>query len=722
VNTLFLDVETAGTPDNGELLLVGWALNDGPVFVESEEDFRSHQISAGLADSSVTKVSHTLYDADWFTRRGFVVLGPWHDTRVMAWAINENTPLDLDWLSLNYLALVMDKRLKQHENRVWFRADNGVEWPLDETRVWPDEVWAQFKAYCGRDVDSLRSLYRELRWGLERVETEHYWEEEEVPWTSVIIDMQKNGLPIDLEACEELAAKLRVLRDESEAKLRRLARLPADFNLNSPDQLALYLFTRVFKLPARLPMDMDPLPSDRDFEVTKIARLYIHGGWIVRGRGLAPTPPTKRRVDGEDWEGKHPSTSTPDLLYKHPNDPWVRELCLVWRRLDKLLSTYLEKFPKVAVEVGGQPDRAARNSNSTVPTSSGVVGSESAQGPSQPSASVAGPPPTIPRVGGAVSTETARRAAEQTSLGNGLLPITAGPVPTTRIFGSFNQGGTVTGRLSSSGPNLQNIPVRHEYGTMVRDLFRGRFIIGDYDALEMRIMAHYSKDPELLRIFRDGLDPHVRTAYALFGIEVSHDDGRRAIAKTVNYGVGYGAGSKKLAQVLSLDGYATDITTAKAYLGEVRGFYPRFFKWADRQKYLAKTYGGVDTIAGRRRHLKGQFLEVSSWKKLMYGERQAVNSIIQGSAADIIRRGMVFVRLRHPELRTLAQIHDEAIWEYDVRPTAETLADIQSTMETGHGFKLAVPLIFEPMVCDSWAQKGSGSTAIELLEEESRKT
>lgn len=695
MTTLFLDVETNGESHTGELLLVGWAVNKAPAQVWTEEEFRTRgETRHWLANPNVTKVSQTLYDADWFTHRGFTIEGPWHDTRVMAWAINENTPLDLDWLSTNYLAKTMDKRLKQRDNQVWFRDDEGDEWNLDATDEWPPVVMEQFKAYCGRDVESLRDLYLELRRGLVRTETEHYWEEEEVPWTSVIIDMQRYGLPIDLDATAVLAEKLRILRDESEKKLRRLARLPADFNLNSPDQLAQYLFTRVFKLPARLPMDLDPLPSDRDFEVTKIARLYIHGGWIVRGRGLAPTPLSKRRVDGEDVEGKHASTSTPELLYKHPNDPWVRELCLVWRRLDKLLNAYLLKFPTIAVEVSGAHAEDARREAPapTVPasgalTSSGVVGGlESENGPPAPSASAAGP-----------------------------------SLPTTRIFGSFNQGGTVTGRLSSSGPNLQNIPVRHEYGAMVRDLFRGRFIIGDYDALEMRIMAHFSKDPELLRIFRDGLDPHARTAYALFGVEVGHDDERRGIGKTVNYGVGYGAGAKKLAQVLSLEGYATDIATAKGYLTEVRGFYPVFFRYAERQKYLAKTYGGVDTIAGRRRHLKGQFLEVSSWKKWMYGERQAVNSIIQGSAADIIRRGMVLVRLRHPELRTLAQIHDEAIWEYDVRPSAATLRDIQFTMEVGHGLTLRVPLVFEPMVCDTWAQKGEGSTALELLEEEARK-
>jgi DNA polymerase I-like protein with 3'-5' exonuclease and polymerase domains len=707
VNTLYLDVETTGTPDNGELLLVGWAVNDQQAVAQSGVTPNT-DVGSMLANPDFTKVSHTLYDADWFTRRGFEVAGPWEDTRVMAWAINENTPLDLDWLSTNYLAAVMDKRLKQRNNRVWFRADDGIEHPLDTYHEWWPQVQRQFADYCLRDVVSLRDLHQELRRGLGNVETLHYWEEEEVPWTSVVIDMQKNGLPIDLEACDKLAAKLRVTREESHGKLMRLARVPDSFNLNSPDQLALYLFSRWFSLPDRVTITKDQrdilkgktegdahLPQG--FEVTRVGRLYAHGHWVLRGRGLAPTPKSKRRVNGEDVEGKHASTSTPELLYKHPNDPWVRELCLVWRRLDKLLGTYLEKFPKIAVEVGEQGPKSfgSGKAEPSTPTSTGVVGAH--------------------------GDEASNADDERGDVAPRTTPPPTPSAPTTRIFGSFNQGGTVTGRLSSSNPNLQNIPVRHEYGTMVRDLFRGRFIIGDYDALEMRVMAHFSKDRELLRIFRENLDPHARTAYALFGVEVGHDDPRRGIGKTVNYGVGYGAGAKKLAQVLSLEGYATDIATAKGYLEEVRGFYPQFFRWADRMKYHAKTYGGVNTLAGRRRHLKGQFLEVSSWKKLMYGERQAVNSIIQGSAADIIRRGMVLVRLEFPQLRTLAQIHDEAIWEYDVMPTSKDLQRIQDIMEVGHGFDLIVPLIFEPMVCSSWAQKGEGSTALELLEQEARK-
>jgi len=643
-DTLFIDVETDGKdPHTGRLLLVGFALNGGQVRVVEEEAFRD-VMSDALADPDTVKVSHTLYDAGWFTKRGYEVAGPWHDTRVMAWCVDENSPLDLEYLLKRYCDVTMDKRLGQFAGRVYFRSKPGPEemlWFLDQYDEWLPEVQQEFKDYCRRDVEALRSLYKELLQALDAIEGRGYWEEEEVPFTPLLMEMEKNGLPVDLEATASLADELRAQRGVSERKLRSLARLPATFNLGSPDQLCQYLFSRHFRLKDALPMDTDPLPSDAEFEVTRLGRLYIHGHWLLRGRGLAPTPPTKRKLaNGEMVEGKHPSTATPDLLYKHPNDPWIRELCLTYRRADKLLTTYLEKFPRIAVE--------------------------------------------------------------------------------GRVYGRFNQAGTVTGRLSSSDPNLQNIPVRHEWGTRVRELFVGRFIIGDYDSLEMRLMAHFSRDKEMVRVFAEGLDPHARTAYALFGRHVGHDDVERHIGKTVNYAVGYGAGPGKLAQVLSVEGYATTLSVACDYLKAVQQFYPGFFRWAETMKIRARENGGVNTLSGRRRHLRGAFAEAATWKAMMYGERQAVNSIIQGSAADIIRRGMVAVSRVLPALRPLAQIHDEAIWEYDDVPPHSALHTIKRLMEEGHGFTLRVPLVFDPAMCHMWAEKGQETTAIEELEEESR--
>lgn len=716
-DTLFLDVETFGQPHDGRLILVGWALNDGDVVVEENQTPRPSDFHSLLANPAVITSSHTLYDAGWFTKRGYTVAGPWHDTRVMAWCINENTPLDLQWLMQHYVGRDIIKPLVVRSNVVYFiyGGENPLhgEYPLETYDDWPEEVKAAFRDYNRRDVQDLRTLYVTLLKGLRETEQFAYWLEEEVPYTPLIIEMEKNGLPIDLPAAEKLAEELRGKRVESEAKLRRLARMPAGFNLNSPDQLAQYLFSRWFTLPDQLPMTMDPLPSDRDFEVTKVGRLWIHGHWVLRGRGLAPTPRTKRK--DSDEEGKHPSTAAPELLYKHPNDPWIREYCLTYKKLDKLLSTYLDKFPKIAVETGqSSTESTSERSDRTAtraPVSSGTVGENEAQfqtpgGKGEPPAA-----PTVPQrvETGGVDPRVARSQP----------PVSTLLVPTTRLFGRFNQGGTVTGRLSSSDPNLQNIPTRHEYGKRIRELFIGRFVIGDYDALEMRIMAHFSGDPRLIEVFEKHQDPHALTAHALFGGDYGHDDEERNIGKHCNYGVGYGAEYKKLAQVLTLEGFTTDLATAKEYLTLMRGFYPRYYRWAEHTKFEAKHGGGINTLSGRRRRLKGAFEDVSSWKMFMYGERQAVNSEIQGSAADVIRCGMIAVAREVPELRVLAAVHDEAIWEYETHPTPETLDLVRHLMETP--YDLRVPLIFEPLVCSSWAEKGEGSSAIELLEEEAKK-
>jgi DNA polymerase-1 len=344
--------------------------------------------------------------------------------------------------------------------------------------------------------------------------------------------------------------------------------------------------------------------------------------------------------------------SSPDLLYHVGTDPWVRELCTGWRKTNKLLTTYLRVFPKVAREA---------------------------------------------------------------------------PDGTTRIYASFKQTGTVTGRLSSSGPNLQNQPSRGTLGKRVRQLYQGSFVIGDYDQLEMRILAHVSGDPRLTKVFRDGEDPHVLTMRAIFGdvdpttIAPGAALSYRDAAKQLNYAMGYGAGPKKIAQTLSLFGFPTTVEQAKGYLVELTKFYRVMFRWNENTKALAKRKGSVKTLGGHRRRLKGAFRDTANWKAVGYGERQAVNAIIQGTAADILRRTMVRADEAFPELKMLAQVHDEVIWEhpglwlFDADP--KMLPELQECMENGHGFDLKVPLVFEPIVTDSWAGK-SGSSLVEVLADE----
>ena len=631
-DTLFLDIEDV----DDRLLLVGWALNDGDTCsLDGQTAPQTVEFRARLADPETTKVTQGDHDLRYFLLHGHEVAGPWHNTMVMAWVLDENQPLDLESLTKKYTpALVKSKAITSVGNRLYFRK----RWALDEYDEWPEAVKWQFAGYNIRDVDTLRSLYYRLRKELVNDGWEAYWLAEEVPYSGVLLRMESRGLPVDLDATAALATEVRGLRDDSEGRLRSMASLPQSFNLNSPDQVREYLFSNVFALKEDLPMSTDPLPGDDVFEITSVGRTLIHGHWLCRGRGLEPTPPAKKK--GQATEGGKPSTEAKELLYKHGEDPWVREYCLEFKRLDKLLATYLDKFPKVAVEVGiTVPGRASDES----PTS-------------------------------------------------------------TRIFGRFNQTGTVTGRLSSSDPNLQNIPARRELGKRVRALFRGRFIIGDYDALEMRLMAHFSGDPRLVKVFAEGGDPHALTATAIFGGRYGHDDPERGAAKEINYGTQYGGGARTLAMALTKAGYPTKASVAREYIETIDAFYPRLTAWKNRVIWRAKDTHYIETIGGHRRRLP-VFQEGQGFKASGYGDRQAVNSVVQGSAADILRRVMLRVDREFPQLLLLAQIHDELIWQWLRRLIAEEMRALQWECEVGHGFNLRVPLVFVPHYCEGWDEK-----------------
>lgn len=621
---LYLDLEN--TEDR--VLMVGWALDDEAPKVTRSWCPVPEDLARALQDDTLTKVSHSKHDGRTLLRHGFPFAGPLEDTMVMAWVLDENQELDLDSLTKKYLGpeFYKDKSITQRDHRPYFKR----LYALDEYDQWPSAIKMAFREYCGHDVVALRELHRALAARMARTDWLDYWAEEEVPFTRVLLDMEQRGLPINLEDTAVLAEEVRAIRDRAAHHLRLVAGLPEQFNLNSPVQVSQYLFTKGwFRVNGRIPM-ADPVPAA--FETVKEGRVWRHGGWVVQGRGLAPTPPPKRK-DKEDDEGGLPSTSSKELLYKHPKDAWVNELCLVYRRNDKLLGTYLDKFPRIARD--------------------------------------------------------------------------------GRIYGNYNQTGTVTGRLSSSNPNMQNIPARREVGKRVRALFQGNLVIGDYDSLEMRIMAHLSKDRRLIDVFRSGGDPHAVTAEAVFGhAPKDHDDPERDQGKLLNYSIGYGAGDKTVAMSLTLAGYPTTKAEAKEYMLLLRQAYPQLFRWKDNVIWNAKQTGGVNTLGGRRRRLAGDRDSTASWKQLMYSERQAVNAQVQGTAADILRRVMLAVSTdpAFEFLALLAQIHDELLWEYpDFEvPTAETLAYLKHVCENSHGFDLTVPLVFDPLICRTWADKGTG--------------
>ena len=226
-------------------------------------------------------------------------------------------------------------------------------------------------------------------------------------------------------------------------------------------------------------------------------------------------------------------------------------------------------------------------------------------------------------------------------------------------------------------------------------------VIGDYNSLEMRIMASLSGDPRLIKVFKEERDPHEETARIIFGACDGHDDPRRTMAKTVNFAVGYGAGAKTLAKSLALNGFPTSQTDAKAMQEAVAGQYKGLYRWMNSVIWKAKELGYVETIGGRQRRLVAQS---DDWTAKSYSERQAVNAVVQGSAADILRRVMLYVDA-HYYLSLIAQVHDELLWEYQEEPTPKELELLGRDCETQHGFDLRVPLVFVPTICANWSEK-----------------
>ena len=254
---------------------------------------------------------------------------------------------------------------------------------------------------------------------------------------------------------------------------------------------------------------------------------------------------------------------------------------------------------------------------------------------------------------------------------------------TGRIHTSFNQTVTATGRLSSSEPNLQNIPVRTEEGRRIRALFtaaQGNVLVSaDYSQIDLRVLAHYSGDENLVRAFKAGEDIHRRTAAQIFDVEpefVTLD--MRRVAKTVNFGIIYGMSAYGLAKELGISR-----KEAKRFIDTYFERYPGVKKFMGRIIEKAKRQGFVETILGRRRYIK----EINSRNRIIrqFAERTAINTPIQGSAADIIKLAMLKVaerfREQGPETRLLLQVHDELVAECPEARKESTAHVLKETME-----------------------------------------
>ncbi|GAA7757735.1 DNA polymerase I [Helicobacter pylori] len=268
-----------------------------------------------------------------------------------------------------------------------------------------------------------------------------------------------------------------------------------------------------------------------------------------------------------------------------------------------------------------------------------------------------------------------------------------------KIHTTFIQTGTATGRLSSHSPNLQNIPVRSPKGLLIRKGFiassKEYCLLGvDYSQIELRLLAHFSQDKDLMDAFLKGRDIHLETSKALFGEELAKE--KRSIAKSINFGLVYGMGSKKLSETLNIP-----LNEAKSYIEAYFKRFPSIKDYLNRMKEEILKTSKAFTLLGRYRVF--DFTGVNDYVKGNY-LREGVNAIFQGSASDLLKLGMLKVSERfknNPSVRLLLQVHDELIFEIEEKNAPELQQEIQRILND-EVYPLRVPLETSAFVAKRW--------------------
>ena len=287
---------------------------------------------------------------------------------------------------------------------------------------------------------------------------------------------------------------------------------------------------------------------------------------------------------------------------------------------------------------------------------------------------------------------------------------------TQRVHTNFNQTATSTGRLSSSNPNLQNIPIRTAFSRQIRQAFLPEpgwlMVAADYSQIELRILAHLSQDPTLITAYQQNQDIHTVTARLVFEkTEITPDE--RRFAKTINFGVIYGMGAQKFSRETGIK-----VAEAKKFIAKFNERYADVFSYLEKMKKTALANGFVETILGRRRYFKFQTaqsllgknpdeIDLSKLRLNNYDAgllRAAANAPIQGYSADIIKIAMVQLQqiLQGYQARLLLQVHDELVFEIPPQEWEELQGKIKSTME--NAVSLSVPLLVEVKAGENWME------------------
>jgi len=298
-----------------------------------------------------------------------------------------------------------------------------------------------------------------------------------------------------------------------------------------------------------------------------------------------------------------------------------------------------------------------------------------------------------------------RQLAKLKSTYTDALPLHVNP-QTKRVHTCYALASTSTGRLSSTEPNLQNIPIRTEEGRRIRQAFiapKGKCLVSaDYSQIELRLLAHIADVPALTKAFAEGVDIHAMTASEMFGVPVKSMPAEvRRRAKAINFGIIYGISAFGLANQLGIPRGEAD-----AYIKKYFERFPGIRDYMERTKDFVRRNGYVETVFGRRIHV--QDVKSQSQAQRAFGERQAINAPIQGSAADVIRRAMIRLPAalaeKHVEAKLLLQVHDELVIEAPTHE-AEAVAEVaRGVMERAAlpAIELRVPLVVDARAGANW--------------------
>lgn len=547
---------------SGEACYIPVAHRNGEV--QLSRDLVLSRMRSWIESGSRLKVGQNLkYDAHIFKNYGITLGGIVFDTMLESYVLESHLPHNMDSLAERHLGM---KTIRYEEV-----CGKGIH------QIGFDQVDLQIATdYAAEDADITLRLHLEL-WPQIEANSDllFVYRNIEMPAMRVLGIMERNGIRINSALLAKQGQKVGMRLLELEGEIHQLAGQP--FNIQSPKQIAEILF------------------------------------------GQLELPVIKKTPSGA------PSTDE-EVLQKLAADYPLPARILDYRSLAKLMSTYIQKLPRMADSKTG------------------------------------------------------------------------------RVHTNFSQATAVTGRLASSDPNLQNIPVRTEEGRRIREAFIPadgcKLLSADYSQIELRIMAHIAEDENLLAAFAAGKDVHQATASEIFGIALDDvNSEQRRYAKVINFGLIYGMSAFGLASNLGIERSA-----AQNYIAKYFDRYPGVARYMERTRLEARENGYVETIFGRRLWLPE--IKGSNSPRRQGAERAAINAPMQGTAADLIKLAMIAVEnwLEEGQLKTrmLLQVHDELVFDVPLNEVAllqEKLPDLMCQVA-----KLKVPLVVSIGIGDNWEE------------------